>query len=116
MCLAVDHSRRAGQGRAMDGVPLDALVTRMLARSPFDYRVAGDDSECEIAYRLRGGTVLDRGWCTADDLPGGMERDKYDDHPMTWIAWSSYLSRSMPPGRSSAVHHPRSRTVPPRSR
>jgi len=34
----------------MEGVPLDALVTRMLSRSPFDYRVAADDSEREIAY------------------------------------------------------------------
>jgi len=56
----------------MDGVPLDALVTRMLTRSPFDYRVAADDSERGVAYRLRGGAVIDRGWRTADDLPGGM--------------------------------------------
>ena len=34
----------------MEGVPLDALVTRMLSRSPFDYRVAADDSDREIAY------------------------------------------------------------------
>src|SRR4249919_525108 len=74
----VDRGRGAGQGRAMDGVPLDALITRMLARSPFDYRVAADDSEREVAYRLRGGAVLDRGWCTSSDLPGGMERDDYD--------------------------------------
>ena len=65
----------------MDGVPLDALITRMLSRSPFDYRVATDDSERAVAYRLRAGAVIDRGWCAADDLPGGMERDEYDDRP-----------------------------------
>ena len=87
----------------MDGLPLDALITRMLARSPFDYRVAADDSEREIAYRLRGGAVLDRGWCTADDLPGGMERDRYDDHAIQVIGWDGDVAMStgrvvLPPG------------------
>jgi hypothetical protein len=49
----------------MDGVPLDALITRMLSKSPFGYRVAADDSERELAYRLRGSAVIDRGWCAA---------------------------------------------------
>jgi hypothetical protein len=87
----------------MDGLPLDALITRMLARSPFDYRVAEGDSEREIAYRLRGGAVLDRGWCTADDLPGGMERDKYDDRAIHVIGWDGDVAMStgrvvLPPG------------------
>src|SRR5215472_402510 len=84
----------AGQGRAMNGVPLDALVTRMLSRSPFDYRVAADDTEREIAYRLRGATVLDRGWRTADDLPGGMERDRYDDRAIQVIGWEGDVAMS----------------------
>src|SRR5262245_63482684 len=83
--VRVDRGSEAGQGRAMDGVPLDALITRMLARSPFDYRVAAGDSEREIAYRLRGTAVLDRGWCTASDLPGGMECDKHDDRAIQVI-------------------------------
>jgi hypothetical protein len=87
----------------MDGLPLDSLITRMLARSPFDYRVADGDSEREIAYRLRGGAVLDRGWCTADDLPGGMERDKYDDRAIHVIGWDGDVAMStgrvvLPPG------------------
>ena len=87
----------------MDGLPLDALITRMLARSPFDYRVADGDSEREIAYRLRGGAVLDRGWCTADDLPGGMERDGYDDRAIQVIGWDGDVAMStgrvvLPPG------------------
>ena len=87
----------------MDGLPLDALITRMLARSPFDYRVADGDSEREIAYRLRGGAVLDRGWCTASDLPGGMERDEYDDRAIQVIGWDGDVAMStgrvvLPPG------------------
>ena len=87
----------------MDGLPLDALITRMLARSPFDYRVADGDSEREIAYRLRGGAVLDRGWCTASDLPGGMERDDYDDRAIHVIGWDGDVAMStgrvvLPPG------------------
>ena len=87
----------------MDGVPLDALITRMLSRSPFDYRVAADDSEREIAYRLRGGAVLGRGWCDAGDLPGGMERDEYDDHAIQVIGWDGDVAMStgrvvLPPG------------------
>jgi len=87
----------------MDGVPLDALVTRMLSRSPFDYRVAADESEREVAYRLRGSAVLDRGWGTAADVPGGMERDEYDDHAIQVIGWDSDVAMStgrvvLPPG------------------
>jgi len=87
----------------MDGLPLDALITRMLARSPFDYRVAAEDSEREIAYRLRGSAVLDRGWCAASDLPGGMERDEYDDRAIHVIGWDGDVAMSTgrvvpPPG------------------
>jgi hypothetical protein len=87
----------------MDGVPLDALVTRMLSRSPFEYRVAADDFEREVAYRLRGSAVLDRGWCTAGDLPGGMERDGYDDRAIHVIGWDGQVAVStgrvvLPPG------------------
>jgi hypothetical protein len=78
----------------MDGVPLDALITRMLSRSPFDYRVASGDSEREIAYLLRGSAVIDRGWCTAGDLPGGMERDEYDGHAIQVIGWDRDVAMS----------------------
>jgi hypothetical protein len=87
----------------MDGAPLDTLVTRMLSRSPFDYLVAADDSEREVAYRLRGGAVTDRGWCAAGDLPGGMERDEYDDRAVQVIGWDGNVAMStgrvvLPPG------------------
>ncbi len=87
----------------MDGVPLDALVARMLSKSRFDYRVAADGAEREIAYRLRGSAVLDRGWCTAGGLPAGMERDAYDDHAIQVIGWDGTVAMStgrvvLPPG------------------
>jgi len=87
----------------MDGVPLDALVTRMLSISPFDYRVADGDSEREIAYRLRGSAVVERGWCVAADLPGGMERDGYDDRALHVLGWDGDVAMStgrvvLPPG------------------
>jgi hypothetical protein len=84
-------------------VPLDALVTRMLSISPFHYRVAVGDSEREMAYRLRGSAVLERGWCTAADLPGGMEHDEYDDRAVQVIGWDGDVAMStgrvvLPPG------------------
>ena len=87
----------------MDDVPLDALVTRMLSISPFDYRVAVGDSEREAAYRLRGSAVLERGWCAAADLPGGMERDEYDDRALQVLGWDGDVAMStgrvvLPPG------------------
>jgi len=105
----------------MNGVPLDALVTRMLSKSPFDYRLAADDSEREIAYRLRAGAVLDRGWSTAGDLPDGMERDEYDDRAIHVIGWDGDVAMStgrvvLPPGLPTEetcgiVIEPRGRVV-----
>src|SRR5215472_2595026 len=85
--------RREGLGGAMDEAPLDALVTRMLSRSPFDYRVA-TDREREVAYRLRGRAVLDRGWRAASDLADGMERDEYDDRAIHVLGWDGDVAMS----------------------
>jgi hypothetical protein len=87
----------------LDGVPLDLLVTRLLARSPFMYRVAEDDRERELAYRLRGQVVVDRGWRTDDELPGGLERDQYDDRALQVLGWDGDVVMStgrvvLPPG------------------
>lgn len=71
----------------MSGVPLDSVVTRMLDRSPFEYRLAADQVERDVAYRLRGRAVLDRGWRTADDLPDGRECDAYDERAIHVLGW-----------------------------
>lgn len=71
----------------MTGVPLDSVVARMLAGSPFEYRLADGEAERELAYRLRGRAVIDRGWLPADELPDGRERDRYDDRAIHVLGW-----------------------------
>jgi hypothetical protein len=71
----------------MTGPALDRLVERLLAVSPFQYTVARDQSEREVAYRLRGRTVIERGWSRPEDLPTGQERDEYDDTAIQVIGW-----------------------------
>jgi hypothetical protein len=87
----------------MDGVPLDALVTRLLTRSPFEYRLAVDDADRELAYRLRARVVVELGWRDLADLPGGLERDEYDDRALQVIGWDGDVPMStgrvvLPPG------------------
>jgi len=86
----------------VEGVPLDALVDRILAASPFVYRVA-DDHERAIAYRLRAEVVLERGWLGAADLPDRLERDEYDERAVHVIGWDGAVPMStgrvvLPPG------------------
>jgi len=86
----------------VDEAPLDALVTRILSRSPFEYRVA-TDREREVAYRLRARAVLDRGWREASDLADGIERDEYDDRAIHVVGWDRDVAMStgrvvLPPG------------------
>jgi hypothetical protein len=85
------------------GVPLDALVTRMLALSPFEYRLVADDSERDIAYRLRGRAVIEQGWGTPDSVPGGSETDEYDERALHVVGWDGSTPMStgrvvLPPG------------------
>jgi hypothetical protein len=87
----------------MDEVPLDALVRRMLSISPFDYRVAAGEDERQVAYRLRGTAAAERGWRGAAGLPGGIERDGYDDRAVHVIGWDGNVAMStgrvvLPPG------------------
>jgi len=47
--------------------------------------------------------VVDHGWCSAGDLPGGMERDEYDDRAIQVIGWDGDVAMStgrvvLPPG------------------
>ena len=86
-----------------DGVPLDLLVSRMLARSPFDYRVTRDEPERELALRLRGQVVVAQGWRTVEQLPDGLERDEYDDRALHVLGWDGDVAMStgrivFPPG------------------
>jgi hypothetical protein len=71
----------------VNGVPLDALAERLLAASPFSYRVASDDTERRAAYRLRAETVLAQGWASPDTLTGGEESDEYDERAVHLVGW-----------------------------
>jgi hypothetical protein len=87
----------------VDGVPLDLLVTRLLTRSPFEYRLAVDAAERDLAFRLRGEVVVERGWRTVDELPEGLEQDEYDDRALHVLGWDGDVVMStgrvvLPPG------------------
>ena len=69
------------------GVPLDALATRLLASSPFTFRIATDDQERRAAYRLRAETVAAMGWAAPDVVTGGEERDGFDDRAVHIVGW-----------------------------
>jgi hypothetical protein len=81
-------------GTRLGGVPLDLLVTRLLERSPFDYRVAHDDAERDLALRLRGQVVVERGWRSADELRRGLEQDEYDERALHVLGWDGDVPMS----------------------
>ena len=90
-------------GQRAIGVPLDSLVTRLLERSPFEYRLAGTAAEREAAYRIRAQAVVTQGWRTAEELPDGLERDEYDDRALHVLGWDGDVAMStgrvvLPPG------------------
>jgi hypothetical protein len=78
----------------VDAVPLDDLVTRLLSRTGFEYRLAMDDQDRDIAYRIRGETVLRQGWCEPQDLPEGRERDEYDERALHVLGWDGEVPMS----------------------
>jgi N-acyl-L-homoserine lactone synthetase len=67
--------------------PTDALVADILGRSAIRFTLAVDDGERSLAYRLRAQAVIDQGWARAEDLPGGIERDAFDDHALHLLGW-----------------------------
>jgi hypothetical protein len=84
-------------------VPLDLLVSRVLERSQFQYRLAVGDAERELALRLRAEVVVAHRWRTPDELPGGLERDEYDERALHVVGWDGDLAMStgrvvLPPG------------------
>jgi hypothetical protein len=78
----------------VDGVPLDDLVTRLLSMSGFEYRLALDDRDRDISYRIRGEMVLRQGWSRPEDLPGGRERDAYDERALHVLGWDGDVPMS----------------------
>jgi hypothetical protein len=78
----------------VEGVPLDDLVTRLLSMSRFEYRLATDDADRDIAYRIRGELVVRQGWSRPEDLPDGRERDGYDDRALHVLGWDGDVPMS----------------------
>jgi N-acyl-L-homoserine lactone synthetase len=62
--------------------PLDALVDDILARCGLHFSLAVDAADRAAAYRLRAEAVLAQGWAAPADLPGGLERDAYDERAL----------------------------------
>jgi N-acyl-L-homoserine lactone synthetase len=65
---------------------LDGLVARVLATYPFAFTLAASDAERAIAYRIRAAVVAQSGWAVPP-LPGGIERDEFDDAAVHVVGW-----------------------------
>ena len=67
---------------------MDDLAQRLIARvAPVRFGLATTPADKEATYRLRAQAVLDHGWGTAEDVPGGIERDRYDDRAVHLAGW-----------------------------
>jgi hypothetical protein len=67
---------------------LDRLSERLLAgAAPLRVAVAGAPGEREAVFRLRYEHVVARGWARPGELPGGLERDAYDEGARQIAAW-----------------------------
>ncbi|MGZ4467786.1 MAG: hypothetical protein ACXVXB_04850 [Nocardioidaceae bacterium] len=87
----------------MAELDLDALVSRVLRTSAFRYTLAETPAERDLAFRLRGRTVLDEGWGTAGDFPDGRETDEYDGRALHVLGWDGAVAMCtgrvvLPPG------------------
>jgi hypothetical protein len=75
-----------------DPVPAWLATADELARSlverarPVRFDLARTPEELEAVFRLRYRISVERGWRRAEDMPGGLERDEYDDEHAAQIA------------------------------
>jgi N-acyl-L-homoserine lactone synthetase len=51
------------------------------------FDIARDESQKELAYRLRYQTIIERGWAQPGEIPDGMERDHYDEKAIHIVGW-----------------------------
>jgi N-acyl-L-homoserine lactone synthetase len=66
----------------------DDLTTQFMALSPdVRFAVAETPQEQEAVFRARYAEVVRRGWATAEDMPGGIERDEYDERAALLVGW-----------------------------
>jgi N-acyl-L-homoserine lactone synthetase len=61
----------------------------MLEVAPVRVDVATSAEEIEAIYRLRYEVAVEEGWARSAEMPGGLERDSYDDDALHIAAWSN---------------------------
>jgi hypothetical protein len=66
------------------------LARLLLERAePVRFGVARTPAELEAVFRLRYRVSVEHGWRSPEDLPGGLERDEYDDdHAAQIVGWA----------------------------
>lgn len=70
----------------------DELARRLVERvAPIRIDIARSMTEQEATFRLRYQVTVERGWGQAEDFPGGLERDAYDDGALHLAAWDASI-------------------------
>ena len=72
--------------------PIDALVADILGRCGYRFTIATDEEARRQAFRLRAQAVLDQGWARADELPGLLEQDAYDESAIHVLGWDEEVA------------------------
>lgn len=80
-----------GDGSGRDAGPtgglLDDLAARILAASPYRFTLATGARDRSIACRIRADVSVRAGWVAPGSLPGGLERDEFDDAATHVLGW-----------------------------
>jgi N-acyl-L-homoserine lactone synthetase len=67
---------------------VDALASQSLDWvAPIKFSTAQSEAERVAVYRLRYNAVIEHGWLPPADLPGGIERDDYDNIAIHVVGW-----------------------------
>jgi N-acyl-L-homoserine lactone synthetase len=69
-------------------VRMDEIAHAFIARvAPVSFSLADTSAERETTFRLRAQAVLDHGWAQPEDVPIGIERDRFDDRATHIAGW-----------------------------
>jgi N-acyl-L-homoserine lactone synthetase len=67
---------------------VDAAAARWFAdAAPVRVALAASEGEREATFRMRYQAIVERGWKRPEEMPGGIERDEWDDHALHVVAW-----------------------------
>jgi N-acyl-L-homoserine lactone synthetase len=78
----------ANSGSAATVDTIDAIAAQgLVIAAPICFGVAQSQEEKEATYRLRYAVSIERGYARPEELPGGLERDAYDDHAVHVVGW-----------------------------